>query len=90
MIKNNTDDINDDNEYNDINYDYSKYKAEYDSDEQTVIKSNNTYNYTDVKEEETVGEAFKTITDFKEPKNCTKEEMQGIGTIIELNCSLIC
>lgn len=76
MTKNNT---NEDDDYVDVNYDYSKYKAEYESDEQQVVKSNNTYNYTDVKEEESVGDALKTITDLKEPKNCTKEEIKGIG-----------
>lgn len=63
----------------DVNYDYAKFKAEYDSDEKNIVQSNKTYNYTDVKEEESVNDALKVISDFKEAKNCTEEEMRGIG-----------
>lgn len=65
----------------DPNYDYGHLKAEYDAQEKKVALSNNTFNYTDVKEEESVDDAVKAVMDFKEPKNCTKEELTGIGEV---------
>lgn len=63
-----------------IDYDYASFQADYINQVQTARKSNETLNYTDVKEEETVKEAVNKMMDFKEtPRNCTKEETKGIG-----------
>ncbi|RZC39219.1 hypothetical protein BDFB_007510, partial [Asbolus verrucosus] len=61
-------------------YDYNSFKAEYDADVKKAQKQNDTLNFTDVKEDESLKEAVENIVDFnKEPKNCTAEEMKGIG-----------
>ncbi|EFA06362.1 hypothetical protein TcasGA2_TC009238 [Tribolium castaneum] len=71
----------------DENYDYNNFKAEYNKDVAEAKKQKDTLNYTEVKEDETVGEAIGTVVDFKEAKNCTAEEKKGIG-VAAMKCIL--
>ncbi|XP_057660856.1 uncharacterized protein LOC130896645 isoform X2 [Diorhabda carinulata] len=63
----------------DENYDYLKLQAEFDKQIKEVVKSNDTLNYTDVKEEESVKDILKELVEIKKPRNCTEEERKGIG-----------
>lgn len=61
-------------------YNYINLEAEYKKQLQNAIKSNETLNHTETKEEELVNEAVHKLVDFKEtPRNCTEEEKNGIG-----------
>lgn len=61
-------------------YDYSQLEKEYKEEMKTAIKSNETLNHTEAKEEEVVKEAMQKLVDFKEtPRNCSEEEKKGIG-----------
>lgn len=63
----------------DENYDYNNFKAEYNKEIVEAKNQKDVLNYTEVKEDETLGEAVETVVEFKEPKNCTAEEKKGIG-----------
>ncbi|XP_023016667.2 uncharacterized protein [Leptinotarsa decemlineata] len=73
-------------ENKDENYDYSKLKQEYKEELKTIVKSNETLNYTDTKEEESLKESVRSL--IKKPlRNCTDEEKKGIG-ILAIECLL--
>ncbi|CAG9863411.1 unnamed protein product [Phyllotreta striolata] len=62
------------------NYDYNKLKEQFDNEVKQASVSNETVNYTNVKEDESIKDSIKTFLDIgKEPKNCTNEERKGIG-----------
>lgn len=63
----------------DKDYDYARLHREYEDDLKREEKSKKVLKYVDVKEEESVKDSIKNIATFKEVKNCTKEEMKGIG-----------
>lgn len=64
-------------------YDYSNLEAEYKKQFNEALKSNETLNHTEAKEEEMVKEAMHKLVDFEEtPRNCTEEEKKGIGEIL--------
>ncbi|XP_018333335.1 uncharacterized protein LOC108742568 [Agrilus planipennis] len=60
-------------------YDYQVLKNEYKDEMEKEKKTNQTFNYTEIKEDETMKEAAKSMIEFKKPKNCTNEEQMGIG-----------
>ncbi|KAJ8915646.1 hypothetical protein NQ315_003430 [Exocentrus adspersus] len=63
-----------------VNYDYKNFKAEYENNIKAAVKANDTVKYTTVKEDESVKDSVKAMVDFKKtPRNCTAEEMKGIG-----------
>lgn len=63
-----------------ISYDYNNFKAGYDKEIKDAENSGDTLKYSTVKEEESLKDAVKEMIDFrKTPKNCTAEEMNGIG-----------
>lgn len=60
-------------------YDYSAMKQEYEENIQVIKISNNTLNFTDVEEEESVKDAVKSLVESKKKLNCSLEEQRGIG-----------
>ncbi|KAJ8977157.1 hypothetical protein NQ317_015480 [Molorchus minor] len=63
------------------NYDYMNFKAEYENNVKQEQKSNDTVRYSTVKESESLRDSAKELIAFKEtPRNCTAEEMKGIGS----------
>lgn len=63
-----------------VNYDYNSLKAGYDKEIKEAKDSADTLKYSTVKEEESLKDSLKEMVDFKKtPKNCTAEEMKGIG-----------
>lgn len=61
-------------------YDYAKFKQEYDSDMKKAQGDNDTLDFVDVKEEESVKDMVKNLVNFTQtPRNCTAEEVKGIG-----------
>lgn len=67
-----------------LNYDYANFKAEYVDEVRVAKVSNETLNYTDVKEQESVKEMMGQMVDFKKtPRNCTEEERKGIGDVTD-------
>lgn len=64
-----------------VNYDYSALKADYEAEVAKEKVAKDTLKYKDVKEEETVKDAIKTALIFSAAKNCTEEEMKGIGQL---------
>ncbi|GJQ76678.1 hypothetical protein Trydic_g15534 [Trypoxylus dichotomus] len=63
-----------------LDYDYEKFKEEYESDMKLAQRKDDVLNVVDVTEEEQFKDAFKSMLNFsKTPRNCTKEEIKGIG-----------
>lgn len=61
-------------------YNYEELKREYELEMQDPVNLNQTFNYTDIREKESVKDALETVVDFNTPpKNCTGEESKGIG-----------
>lgn len=67
----------------DIAYDYNNFKAEYNQEVKEAQFKTETLNFTDPKEDESVEDAVEAVVEIKEPKNCTEEEMKGIGLYFE-------
>lgn len=65
-------------------YDYASFKQEYETDMKIAKGDKDTLDFVDVKEEETLKDVVKTMVNFtKTPRNCTKEEIKGIGTSLD-------
>ena len=61
------------------NYDYGSFKTAYQKEVEAERQSKDKFNYTDVKEDETVEEAVDAVMEFKDAKNCSAESNRGIG-----------
>ncbi|XP_063905573.1 uncharacterized protein LOC135124444 [Zophobas morio] len=70
------------------NYDYGSFKTAYQKEVEAERQSKDKFNYTDVKEDETVEEAVDAVMEFKDAKNCSAESNRGIG-IAALKCIVI-
>ncbi|CAH1956274.1 unnamed protein product [Acanthoscelides obtectus] len=68
-----------DDETTEVSYDYAQMKAKYNELVEETARSNETLNYTEIKEDETPKEAVGAVLDMKVPKNCTEQEKSGIG-----------
>ncbi|XP_050508625.1 uncharacterized protein LOC126885875 isoform X2 [Diabrotica virgifera virgifera] len=71
----------DSNKNESVNYDYESLKAEFKNEVQDAIRSNETLNYTTVREDEGIKDSFKSLIGQKMTRNCTEEERKGIGLI---------
>lgn len=61
-------------------YDYGRFKQEYENDIAASKGKNETLDFVDVTEEEELKDMVKNMVNFtKTPRNCTKEEIKGIG-----------
>lgn len=64
------------------NYDYNSLKEEYYSNIKKTEILNDTLNYTEIKDEESLKDALASVIGNKNVRNCTIEERQGIGNFI--------
>ncbi|KAI4468927.1 defective proboscis extension response dpr -related [Holotrichia oblita] len=64
----------------DQDYDYASFKKEYENDMKKAKGKNDTLDFVDVTEEESFKDVMKSMINFtKTPRNCTEEEIKGIG-----------
>ncbi|XP_072390544.1 uncharacterized protein [Diabrotica undecimpunctata] len=75
----------DSNGNNSVNYDYESLKAEFKNEVKDAIRSNETLNYTTVREDEGIKDSIKSLMGQKVTRNCTEEERKGIG-VVALKC----
>lgn len=63
-------------------YDYASFKKEYETDMQKAKGKNDTLDFVDAAKDESLKDVIKSMVNFtKTPRNCTKEEIKGVGKI---------